>query len=70
MRAGGEALRAAPRLSVTYDAMHGAGAGVLDAALRELGAKVELLRGSPDPLFGGAGPPPATTASAAPETNS
>ena len=58
VRAGGEALRAAPRLSVTYDAMHGAGAGVLDAALRELGAKVELLRGSPDPLFGGAAPDP------------
>lgn len=59
VRATGEALRAAPRLFVVYDAMHGAGAGVLDAALRTLGVRVEVLRGTPDPTFGGCVPDPA-----------
>jgi phosphomannomutase len=48
--------RARPR--VLYDAMHGAGAGVLDRALRELGARVEVIRGAPDPEFGGGAPDP------------
>jgi len=48
--------RARPR--VLYDAMHGAGAGALDRALRALGARVETLRASPDPLFGGGAPDP------------
>jgi len=52
-----EALaRARPR--IVYDAMHGAGAGVLDAALERAGARVEVLRGEPDPGFGGAAPDP------------
>ncbi|MBM4384084.1 MAG: phosphoglucomutase/phosphomannomutase family protein [Deltaproteobacteria bacterium] len=51
-----EIARARPR--VLYDAMHGAGAGVLDRALRELGARVEVMRGAPDPRFGGGAPDP------------
>jgi len=43
---------------VAYDALHGCGAGVLDAALRARGARVELLRGEPDPCFGGIAPDP------------
>jgi len=46
------------RPRVLYDAMHGAGAGVLDRALRELGARVEVMRGDPDPRFGGGAPDP------------
>jgi phosphoglucomutase len=46
------------RLRVVYDAMHGAGAGVLDAALERLGIRVELRRGEPDPRFGGIPPDP------------
>ncbi len=46
------------RLRVVYDAMHGAGAGVLDTALERLGARVELRRGEPDPHFGGVAPDP------------
>ena len=46
------------RLRVVYDAMHGCGAGVLDRALAERGAAVELLRGEPDPRFGGVAPDP------------
>ncbi len=48
--------RARPR--ILYDAMHGAGAGSLDRALRALGARVVVLRGRPDPSFGGAAPDP------------
>lgn len=51
------ALRRA-RLHVVYDAMHGAGAGVLDGALEQAGARVRVLRGAPDPTFGGAAPDP------------
>ncbi len=47
------------RLSVVYDAMHGAGAPVLTCALERLGARVTLLRGEPDPRFGGTAPDPA-----------
>jgi phosphoglucomutase len=48
--------RARPR--VVYDAMHGAGAPVLSQALSRLGARVVLLRGEPDPRFGGGAPDP------------
>jgi len=47
-----------PRLRVVYDALHGCGAGVLDRALLSRGASVELLRGDPDPRFGGIAPDP------------
>jgi phosphomannomutase len=43
---------------VVYDAMHGAGAGVLDGALKQAGSRVEVLRGEPDPRFGGGAPDP------------
>jgi len=46
------------RPRVVYDAMHGAGAGVLDAVLEAAGARVAPLRGEPDPTFGGAPPDP------------
>jgi len=46
------------RLAVHYDALHGVGAGVLDEALRRLGARVEALRLEADPCFGGAAPDP------------
>jgi phosphomannomutase len=46
------------RLQVVYDAMHGAGAPVLTSALAGLGARVRLLRGEPDPRFGGVSPDP------------
>jgi phosphomannomutase len=48
--------RARPR--VWFDAMHGSGAGVLDVALLEAGARVEVLRADPDPRFGGSPPDP------------
>lgn len=43
---------------VVYDAMHGCGAGVLDTALEELGARVVRLRTEPDLRFGGGAPDP------------
>lgn len=46
------------RPRVTYDAMHGAGAGVLDAVLTGLGARVEVIHGARDPEFGGRAPDP------------
>ncbi len=46
------------RLRVCYDAMHGVGAGVLDVVLRSTGVEVEVLRGIPDPWFGGGAPEP------------
>jgi phosphomannomutase len=49
--------RAAPR--VFYDAMHGAGSGVLDGVLRDVGVPVTALRAAPDPRFGGEAPDPA-----------
>lgn len=51
------ALRSA-RLAVTYDAMHGAGAGVLDVALERAGVRVVRLRHGWDPGFGGEAPDP------------
>jgi len=45
-------------LGVAYDAMHGAAAGVLDAVLRESGARLRLLRAEPDLRFGGSAPDP------------
>jgi phosphoglucomutase len=49
------------RPRVVYDALHGCGAGVLDRALGARGCAVEVLRGAPDPAFGG-GPPDPTPA--------
>ncbi len=46
------------RLRVVYDAMHGVGAGVLDTVLERAGVRVEVLRGHPDPGFGGSAPDP------------
>jgi phosphomannomutase len=45
-------------LRVAYDAMHGAGSGVLDAVLIEAGVNVEVIRGEVDPHFGGQAPDP------------
>jgi phosphomannomutase len=45
-------------LRVVYDAMHGAGAGVVDEALRRAGIRVVALRSEPDPAFGGEAPDP------------
>ena len=39
-------------LAVVYDAMHGAGAGVLDTLLESLGVRVTRRRAEPDPTFG------------------
>lgn len=41
-----------------YDALHGAGAGVCDRALAQLGLRVVVLRGDPSPRFGGRAPDP------------
>lgn len=46
------------RLGVVYDAMHGAGSGVLDVCLARAGVQVERLRADPDPRFGGGAPDP------------
>lgn len=51
----GDALRRG-RVAVVYDAMHGAGAGLCDAALRDAGVRVESLRADADPRFGGSAP--------------
>jgi phosphoglucomutase len=53
---GGAPRRARP--AIVYDALHGAGSGVCDRALRELGARVEVLRGERCPRFGGFAPDP------------
>lgn len=53
---GAAIARLRPR--IVYDAMHGAGAGLLDAALASEGARVTTLRAEPDPRFGGAAPDP------------
>lgn len=45
-------------LVVVYDAMHGAGAGVLDSVLESAGATVRTLRTNLDPTFGGQAPDP------------
>lgn len=54
---GREARRRA-RPAIVYDALHGTGAGVCEHALRELGARVEGLRGEHSARFGGAAPDP------------
>jgi len=51
------ALRRA-KLSVVYDALHGTGAGVLDAALRRCRVSVSTLHANLDPTFGGFAPDP------------
>jgi phosphoglucomutase len=45
-------------MRVFYDALHGAGAGFLDEALRRCGLDVELRRCDRDPCFGGESPDP------------
>ncbi len=52
-----DAIRAA-RVSVFYDAMHGAGSGLVDRVLERAGARVRVRRGAADPTFGGAAPDP------------
>jgi phosphomannomutase len=46
------------RPALVYDALHGAGAGVLDRLLARAGARVRLRRAAPDPTFGGLAPDP------------
>jgi phosphoglucomutase len=46
------------RPAIAYDAMHGAGAGVLDDVLTRAGARVQVLHADPDPRFGGHSPDP------------
>jgi len=45
-------------VTVVYDAMHGAGGGVLDVVLESGGANLRRLRTTADPTFGGAAPDP------------
>jgi phosphomannomutase len=47
------------QVRVVYDAMHGTGAGFFDRVMRTLGVPVRVLRGNPDPRFGGVAPDPA-----------
>jgi phosphomannomutase len=53
--------RSSAPVRVFYDAMHGAGAGVLDAALDRAGFRVTRLRADIDPVFGGGVPDPIAT---------
>jgi len=46
------------RVSVVYDAMHGAGSGIVDRVLERSGARVRVRRGAADPTFGGTAPDP------------
>jgi phosphomannomutase len=48
-----DAFRKASSLRVVYDAFSGAGSGVLDRKLIELGASIRILNGKRDPLFAG-----------------
>lgn len=48
-----ETFRNFPSLRVVYDAFSGAGSGVLDRKLVDLGAAVRILNGPRDPLFAG-----------------
>ena len=52
-----DALRA-HRVTLVYDAMHGAAAGYLDVLMRAMDVQVEALRTTPDPNFGGVPPDP------------
>jgi phosphomannomutase len=45
-------------LTIHFDAMHGAGAGMLDVFLERSGARVKRLRADRDARFGGQGPDP------------
>lgn len=45
-------------IRVVYDAMHGAGSGILDGVLLEAGVQVISLRAEVDPCFGGGMPDP------------
>lgn len=49
------------RVHVVYDAMHGAGTGVLDALLTRIGVDVQGLHLGFDPRFGGLVPEPSPT---------
>lgn len=46
-------FRAHDSLRVVYDAFSGAGSGVLDRKLAELGASIRIINGTRDPLFAG-----------------
>jgi len=46
------------KLKVVYDPMFGCGRGYVDKALERFGAKVEVINGERDPLFGGRLPEP------------
>jgi phosphomannomutase len=46
------------RVAVIYDALHGTGSGVVDRALRGLGARVALRNERQTPRFGGRAPDP------------
>jgi len=46
-------FRAHDSLRVVYDAFSGAGSGVLDRKLGELGASIRIINGTRDPLFAG-----------------
>ncbi|GIX50346.1 MAG: phosphoglucomutase [Limisphaera sp.] len=46
------------RLKVAVNVCHGTGRGYLDRLLQEAGARVTVLNGKPDPLFGGHHPEP------------
>ena len=49
---------ASSNLKVVVDSMHGAGARVLEDILRGTSCRVETIRGTLDPLFGGISPEP------------
>ncbi len=53
-----ECFRRRSPLHVTYDALHGAGAGVLDSVLTRAGVCVRVLRAERDVRFGGGAPEP------------
>ncbi|RLE50462.1 MAG: phosphoglucomutase/phosphomannomutase family protein [Candidatus Methanomethylicota archaeon] len=46
------------RLKVIVDPMHGASCGYLDYILSQIGCEIEVIHGTPDPLFGGLTPEP------------
>ena len=46
------------RLKIIVDSMHGSGGRLLETLLRDTSCKVETMRGSLDPLFGGINPEP------------
>lgn len=54
----GDILRAAPRLKIIVDSMHGCGGHLIAEFLDDYGHEVVTLRGDRDVLFGGEGPEP------------